>query len=74
MPTTRSRYKLDELGPLLDTAIQEAGLTMTEAAEELGCTDRHLRRVRAGDYPKAAAEYLRRLGHEVHLYAEVKSP
>jgi len=74
MPQTRSKCDLEDLGQMLEDAIRKEGLTMADAADLIGCTRRHLRRVRQGDHPVTAAEYLRRLGYEVELFAEVTGP
>jgi hypothetical protein len=74
MPSTRFKRDLDELRFVLEDAIDEEELTYPEAADRFGCTERHLRRVRRGGYPEAAAKYLRKLGYKVDLYAEVEAP
>jgi len=74
MEETRSNHELDELGPLLERAIKHRGLTYPEAADRLDCTDRHLRRVRNGEYPLAAARYLEQLGWDVTLQAHIDAP
>jgi len=74
MPQTRSTYPIGQLGALLEQAIKEQGLTYPQAADGFDCTSRHLRRVRNGEYPGAAAKYLRELGYDVELFAEVEPP
>jgi len=76
MPDTRSKEHVlaRDLGDRLERAIKAQGYTMTEAADTLGMTRRHLRRVRDGDYPFTAAQALRDLGYEVTMYAEVEAP
>jgi transcriptional regulator with XRE-family HTH domain len=75
MPDTRPKEHIlaRDLGTRLERAIKAQGYTMTETAEKLGMTRRHLRRVRDGDHPFTAAEALRELGYEVTMCAEVES-
>lgn len=64
----------DELGDVLDQTISLLGLSQQEAADRVGITDRHLRRMRNGEYPYSAIEALRKLGCEVDVDVTVDVP